>query len=177
MLGSIVTFLGKVVQITRIFTLACFFLWLPGLYFIWLPLWAASFKQIAVMLGLSEYQQRSLVFSAILIGLFIGVTIRNVLMAKQFAQTEAERKKRYYSDAQDTIDDFWRKVYSQRSWFTVLGVSNDATREVIKSAYRRQAKLLHPDSAPDRKGDPERFKEVTEAYQQGLQKTKMSQRT
>ena len=48
--------------------------------------------------------------------------------------------------------------------YTLLGVSKSATKDEIKSAYRKLAKKLHPDV---NKNDPkvaERFKEVTAAY-------------
>ena len=55
-------------------------------------------------------------------------------------------------------------------WSKVLGISNTASAEMIKAAYRRIAKTTHPDVAPDGKGDAERFREATEAYQQALKK-------
>ncbi len=48
--------------------------------------------------------------------------------------------------------------------YTLLGVSKSATKDEIKSAYRKLAKKLHPDV---NKNDPkvaDRFKEVTAAY-------------
>ncbi len=48
--------------------------------------------------------------------------------------------------------------------YRVLGVSENATREEIKKAYRAKAKLYHPDLHPD---DPEaarKMNEVNEAY-------------
>lgn len=58
---------------------------------------------------------------------------------------------------------------SQRDWFEkdyykVLGVSDDASKEDIKKAYRKLAQKHHPDA---NKGDAkaeERFKEVSEAH-------------
>ena len=34
----------------------------------------------------------------------------------------------------------------QKDYYAVLGVSDDADDDVIKQAYRRQARLYHPDS-------------------------------
>ena len=53
--------------------------------------------------------------------------------------------------------------------YEVLGVSRNATPEEIKKAYRRLAKKYHPDSYvnnPLADLAAEKFKEVTEAYEQ-----------
>ena len=42
-----------------------------------------------------------------------------------------------------------------------LGVAKDADANVIKKAYRKQAMQHHPDKG----GDPEKFKEITRAYE------------
>ncbi len=49
-------------------------------------------------------------------------------------------------------------------YYSVLGVSRDATGEEIKRAYRKLARELHPDVNPD-PATQERFKEVTAAYE------------
>ncbi len=45
--------------------------------------------------------------------------------------------------------------------YRLLGVSQDASQEEIKRAYRRQARSLHPDAG----GDEEAFKNATRAYE------------
>jgi DnaJ-domain-containing protein 1 len=47
---------------------------------------------------------------------------------------------------------------------TTLGLSAGATAQDIKAAYRRLAKLHHPDCG----GDPEKFKEIQAAYDMAM---------
>lgn len=49
-------------------------------------------------------------------------------------------------------------------YYEILGVPRDATPEQVKRAYRKVARLCHPDVAKDG-GDTERFKEATRAYE------------
>jgi DnaJ-class molecular chaperone len=48
--------------------------------------------------------------------------------------------------------------------YKILGVPHDADSAVIKSAYRRLARELHPDATGGNKAKTERFKEVCAAY-------------
>ncbi|VEI14108.1 molecular chaperone DnaJ [Trueperella bialowiezensis] len=48
-------------------------------------------------------------------------------------------------------------------YYDILGVSRDATQAEIKKAYRKKARLLHPDEAGG--GSEEEFKEVNKAYE------------
>lgn len=49
-------------------------------------------------------------------------------------------------------------------WWIVMGMRKDSTREEVHREYRSWVRIHHPDAG----GDPERFREVTEAYQQAL---------
>jgi molecular chaperone DnaJ len=51
-----------------------------------------------------------------------------------------------------------------KDFYQVLGVSDSATQEEIKKAYRRLAKQYHPDANPNNASAAERFKEISEAH-------------
>lgn len=54
-----------------------------------------------------------------------------------------------------------------KDYYEVLGVSRDASGKEIKEAFRRLARLTHPDLHADKgkKGAEARFKEINEAYE------------
>ncbi len=52
-----------------------------------------------------------------------------------------------------------------KDYYSVLGVSRDATQKDIKRAYRKLARQYHPDVNPGDKKAEERFKEINEAYE------------
>ncbi len=53
----------------------------------------------------------------------------------------------------------------KRDYYEVLGVSKNASDDEIKKAFRKQARLYHPDLHPDDKECEAKFKEVNEAYE------------
>jgi curved DNA-binding protein CbpA len=56
------------------------------------------------------------------------------------------------------------RVRTERDYYGILGVGQDASEEDLKRAYRRLALRHHPDRNPGDKRAEERFKEISEAY-------------
>lgn len=52
-----------------------------------------------------------------------------------------------------------------KDYYSVLGVSKDASEKDIKHAYRKAARKYHPDFNPDDESAEEKFKNVNEAYE------------
>lgn len=52
-----------------------------------------------------------------------------------------------------------------RDYYETLGISRDATPAEIKKAFRKLARVHHPDVAKDKGAAEEKFKEINEAYE------------
>jgi len=53
---------------------------------------------------------------------------------------------------------------ASKNYYSVLGVGRDADDGELKKAYRKLARMYHPDRNPDDRTAEERFKEINEAY-------------
>lgn len=49
-------------------------------------------------------------------------------------------------------------------WWEVLGLARDCTKSQIRDAYKKKAKVHHPNAG----GEPHKWQELNEAYEQGL---------
>lgn len=52
----------------------------------------------------------------------------------------------------------------KRDYYEVLGVEKNATEDDIKKAFRKAAKICHPDLNPGDKAAEQKFKDINEAY-------------
>ena len=53
----------------------------------------------------------------------------------------------------------------QQDYYSILGVSKDASKKQIKDAYRKLARKHHPDANPGNKAAEEKFKQISAAYE------------
>lgn len=51
-----------------------------------------------------------------------------------------------------------------KDYYGILGISREADSDEIKRAYRKMARIYHPDVNPDKVTATERFKDINEAY-------------
>ena len=52
-----------------------------------------------------------------------------------------------------------------KNYYQILGISEEASEQEVKSTFRKLAKKFHPDKNPDDAGAEKRFKEISEAYE------------
>ena len=52
-----------------------------------------------------------------------------------------------------------------KDYYQVLGVAKNATQDEVRKAFRKLARLHHPDVAKDKKSAETKFKEINEAYE------------
>src|SRR5688500_12659951 len=57
-----------------------------------------------------------------------------------------------------------QRDWMEKDYYSVLGVSKDASKEDIKKAYRKLAQKYHPDANKDEAAAETRFKEISEAH-------------
>lgn len=56
-------------------------------------------------------------------------------------------------------------IDKEKDYYTILGIPKNASLGEIKNAYRKLAKIYHPDLFPNDKEKEERFKLIKEAYE------------
>jgi len=54
---------------------------------------------------------------------------------------------------------------SEKNYYEILGVSEEADKETIKKTYRKLAVKYHPDKNPNNKEAEDKFKEINSAYE------------
>lgn len=82
------------------------------------------------------------------------------------AQAEREEEIRRFREA-------GRRTRARQSgtkpWYKILGVNKSSSLDEVKKAYRKKAKRLHPDLPQNKGGNPAKFSELTEAYEEALE--------
>lgn len=107
----------------------------------------------------------------------IGEYLTAYIKACRNANTESQSSKSYQSNSNEGRQTNGSNGFRQSSsketmdhWYSVLGVSNDATDTEIKKAYRKMAMECHPDHCDNTneelcKKANKRFCEINEAYE------------
>ena len=57
------------------------------------------------------------------------------------------------------------KNYIGKDFYKLFGISLEASQDEIKTAYRKMAKIYHPDTNKGNKASEDKFKELNEAYE------------
>ncbi|SBS85805.1 DnaJ protein, putative [Plasmodium malariae] len=70
-----------------------------------------------------------------------------------------------------TKDECLEKILRTNNYYEILGIPKNSNDETIKSAYKKLAKLYHPDKNKE-KGAEEAFKKVSKAFQHLINKEK-----
>jgi hypothetical protein len=124
-----------------------------------------------------------------LLPFIIILIIIYAIKGKNRSSSSYSRKTYYYHFGRDDFEQFFRNghTYSGRNtgngyannggfyvdksrYYNVLGVSEGASKEEIKKAYRELARKHHPDkfataSENEKKYNEQKFKEINEAYE------------
>lgn len=79
-------------------------------------------------------------------------------MKKEEENARANRK----NEKKDYVSS--RKV-KNTEYYDIFGVTPDATSSEIRSAYRKKARIIHPDKNPDDPDAEKKFRELSAAYQ------------
>jgi hypothetical protein len=79
--------------------------------------------------------------------------------------TDTKRGKREYKNHQeDEKKDYSEKFAERENYYIILGISQNASIDDMRSAYRKAAMKWHPDKNAENKDAEERFKKISEAY-------------
>ncbi|VWU52120.1 DnaJ protein, putative, partial [Hepatocystis sp. ex Piliocolobus tephrosceles] len=70
-----------------------------------------------------------------------------------------------------TKDECLEKILKSNNYYEILGIPKDSNDETIKSAYKKLAKLYHPDKNKSKDAE-EAFKKVSKAFQHLIDKDK-----